>query len=53
MASDYKEIEAVRVASNYGIANLPGKKKGLYSLFQSKQPSHWLQKIKDSMYKVR
>ena len=27
MASDYKEIEAVSVASNHGIANLPGKKK--------------------------
>ena len=27
MGSDYKEIEAVSVASNHGIANLPGKKK--------------------------
>ena len=44
MASDYKEIEAVSVASNHGIANLPGKKKGLYSLFRSKQPSHGCKK---------
>ena len=27
LASNYKEIEAVSVARNQGIANLPGKKK--------------------------
>ena len=50
LATDYKEIEAVSVASNKDIANFPGKK--MHSLIQSKQPSHWLQKVNGSMHKV-
>ena len=53
LVADYKETEAVSVARNQGIGNLPGKKrKGLHSLFWSKQPSYWSQKVKDSIYKV-
>ena len=48
MASDYKEMEAFSVASNKGIyCKFTWEKENrLHNLFQSKQHSHWLQKIR-------
>ena len=52
LASDYKEIEAISVARNQGIANLPGKKERISWFVPIETTQLLVAKVKDNMCKV-
>ena len=53
LVSDYKETEAVSVARNQSIANVPGKKeKDCIVYSDGNNPAIGRKKVKDSMYKL-